>query len=56
MTDAEKKARDAADKKAGAADKKAAEAERASRYKSDFITPGTVGQKAYDKYTPKDKK
>jgi len=31
-------------------------AERASRYKSDFITPGTVGQKAYDKYTPKDKK
>ena len=48
MTDAEKKARDAADKKA-------AEAERASRYKSDFITPGIVGQKAYDKYTPKDK-
>ena len=28
-------------------------AERASRYKSDFITPELVGQKAYDKYTPK---
>jgi len=37
------------------ADKDAADAERASRYKSDFITPGIVGQKAYDKYTPKDK-